>query len=146
MKSLFIYYSLSGNGDIVAKYLKEKDFEIRKIESLKKLPKRLFFQILAGGFRAGLKIKDKLSEYDKNIDAFDKIYIGTPVWNGQVSCPINRVLDDLDLSNKDVTLVLYSGSGKAPKIEKLVAKKYPNFKIINLQEPQKHQEQLTKLD
>ena len=117
MKSLFIYYSLSGNGDLIASYLKEKDFEIRKIESLKKMPKKFFFRVLAGGFRAGLKIKDKLQEYDKNIDCFDKIYIGSPVWNGLFACPINRVLNDLDLNNKDVTLVLYSGSGSAPKIE-----------------------------
>ena len=31
MKKLFIYYSLSGNGDYVADYLKNKNYDIIKI-------------------------------------------------------------------------------------------------------------------
>lgn len=34
MKKLFIYYSLTGNGDEVAKTLKEKGYEIRKVKNL----------------------------------------------------------------------------------------------------------------
>lgn len=35
MKKLFIYYSLTGNGDNVANYLKENGWEIRKVEPKK---------------------------------------------------------------------------------------------------------------
>ena len=31
MSNLFIYYSLTGNGDIVAKRFEEKGYEIRKV-------------------------------------------------------------------------------------------------------------------
>ena len=45
MKKVFIYYSHTGNGDFVADILKEKEFEIRKIDTEKKvLPNPFFFK------------------------------------------------------------------------------------------------------
>ena len=35
MKKLFIYYSLSGNGDFLAEHLKEKGYDLRKVEEKK---------------------------------------------------------------------------------------------------------------
>ena len=35
MNKLLFYYSLSGNGDLVASYLSEKGYEIRKTRSKK---------------------------------------------------------------------------------------------------------------
>ena len=43
MKKKFIYYSLTGNGDIVSDYLKEKGYDIRKVIPKHKLPKNFFF-------------------------------------------------------------------------------------------------------
>ena len=55
MKSLFIYYSYTGNGDFVADYLKEKDVEIRQVIREKKLPKSFFCGVMDGGFLAGIR-------------------------------------------------------------------------------------------
>ena len=33
MKKIFIYFSETGNGDVVADYLKDKGYEIRKVLS-----------------------------------------------------------------------------------------------------------------
>ena len=54
MSKLFIYYSFSGNGDAVAARLKEKGFEVRKVESEFKLSEKLFPQMMKGGFSAYL--------------------------------------------------------------------------------------------
>ena len=70
---------------------------------------------------------------------------GTPVWNGRVSCPVNTVLAETDLSGKDPVFVLYSGSGEAPKTEERIAKEYPNASIIHLKEPKSRREELDKL-
>ena len=32
MKKVFIYYSLTGNGDLVSKFYKEKGYDIKKIK------------------------------------------------------------------------------------------------------------------
>ncbi len=145
MSKLFIYYSLSGNGDAVAEKLREKGYEIRKVEPKKKPPKKFFFQILAGGFNAGRKYREPLKDYDADVSAFDEIVIGSPVWNGRLSCPINTALAETTLREKKVTFVLYSGSGEAPKAEKQIRNVLPDAAILHLQEPKKHPEMLDRL-
>ena len=46
LSRLFIYYSQSGNGDLVAETLSAKGYDIRKVLPLKKPPKAFFLQIL----------------------------------------------------------------------------------------------------
>lgn len=53
MNKLFIYYSNTGNGDFVAEILTEKEFDIRKIETIKKtLPNNFFFSMVVGGIQS----------------------------------------------------------------------------------------------
>ncbi len=145
MRRLFIYYSLSGNGDAVADKLKERGFEIRRVVPNKKPPKKFFLQILTGGFNAGRKYREPLMDYDADVSAFDEIAIGSPVWNGRLSCPINTVLAETDLKNKKVKIILYSGSGEAPKAEKQIGAILPDAAIVHLKEPKKNPESLEKL-
>lgn len=138
MKKIFIYYSLSGNGDKVSDYLYHKGYDIRKVIPKKPLPNNMFLRILTGGFLAGTNYKDELINFDSDISKYDKIVIGSPIWNGRLSTPINSVLDKIDLVGKEIVFVLYSGSGDAPKTNKLLGEKYPNIKIIHLKEPGKN--------
>lgn len=146
MNKLFIYYSLTGNGDVVANYLKDKGFEIRKVEMKKPLPKKFFFRVMSGGFLAGINAKSKLKEFDKDISKYDEVVIGSPIWNGRLSTPINTVLSELDLSKKKVSFVFYAGSGEGPKAVKKITKLYGEVKYTLLKEPQKYLEELKKLD
>ena len=144
MSKLFIYYSLSGNGDIISNELKEKGFDIRKVETKKKY-KNNFWGIFSGGFLAGFNHKAKLLNYDNNISNYDEIYIGSPIWNSKLSCPINTVLKNTNLENKNVTFILYSGSGEAKKAVKKINKLYPGSNIKILKEPKKYNEELKKI-
>ena len=146
MSKLFIYYSFSGNGDVVAETLKEKGFEIRKVESKLKLRNNFFLQIMKGGFLAGIGAKPKLINYDNNVDGYEEIYIGAPIWNDRLACPINTVLRDTNLKDKKLTFVLYSGSGKSKHADKKINKLYPDAKIIHLQQPKDKKEELDKLN
>ena len=138
MKKLFIYYSLSGNGDVVADYLKSKKIDIRKVIVKDRLPKSYFGQILTGGFLAGINYKAKLDNFDYNLNNYDEIIIGSPIWNGKLSCPINTVLDKIDFSNKNISFILWSGSGSVPKAEKKIKNLFNNVNIIILKEPKKN--------
>ena len=75
----------------------------------------------------------------------DRIIIGSPIWNGRFSSPINTVLSKLDLTNKEVTFLFYSGSGEGKHALKRVNKEYPNAKTLILKEPKKHKDELKKL-
>ena len=146
MKKLFIYYSYTGRGDIVAQKMQEKGYDIRKVETVKSLPKSFFWGMMVGGFQAGAKKKAALKEFDQDIFNYEEIVIGSPIWNGAFTPAINSVLSLLDLSNKKLSFVFYSGSGEGKKAVKRINKEYPNTPYIFLKDPKKYPEELNKLD
>ena len=144
MKKLFIYYSLTGNGDIVANYLKDKGYEIRKVYPKYKYPKNKILMILIGGYKASFNKKDELLNFNNDISNFDKIVIGSPIWNDRLSAPINEVISLLDLKDKDISFILYSASGKASHAKDKLKSLYGIDSII-LKEPKSNKEELNKL-
>lgn len=144
MKKIFIYYSMYGNGDLISDIYKEKGYDIRKVISKVNYPKKMFPLMMIGGFKALFKIKDKLVDFDNNIDNYDEIVIGTPIWFDRVSAPINSVLKVLNLSNKKVSFILWSASGNATKAVERISKEY-NTNITILKEPKKNKDELKKI-
>ena len=143
MKKLFIYYSLTGSGDIIADVLKEKGYDIRKVISKNKYPKNFFLLMMVGGFKATLNKRDKLLDFNSDISSYDEIVIGSPIWNDRLSSPINEVLNELDLSTKKVSFIFYSGSGNATKATEKV-KNIGN--VIILKNPKKYKDELKKME
>lgn len=146
MRGLFIYYSFSGNGDVVAKKMKELGFEVRKAESSFKLSRKFLPQMLKGGFSALIGQKPPLENYNCDISNFDTVCIGSPIWNGRLASPVNTVLEKTDLSGKKVVFILYSGSGFAKKAEEKIKKLYPDAVIIHLAQPKDNPDRLLKLE
>ena len=142
MKKLFIYYSLSGNGDMIAEEFKKHDYDICKVTEKKKMPKSFFWTVLKGGFLAGLKHKSDINDFEVDPCDYDEIVVGSPIWNGRFSCPINTVIEKLGLG-KNVSFVLYSGSGEGKNAAKFLEEN--GIRYIILQEPKKHYEELNKL-
>ena len=145
MKKLLIYYSLTGNGDLVAEFLKDS-FDVRKVTEKKKMPKKFFWMIMSGGFRASVGAKAKLVDYDNDVSSYDEIVIGSPIWNGRFPPVIKSVLLETDLKDKKVSFIFYSGSGEGKKAEEKVKKEFPNANIVFLKEPKKYPEQLKKVE
>lgn len=146
MSKLFIYFSLSGNGDVVADALAAKGYEVRKVVQKRGIKKPNFFGILSGGFQAGMGIKAKLLPYNTSLEGVDEVIVGSPIWNGRFSSPINRVLADMDFHNVKLSFVFYSGSGEAKKVSKTLTKLYPDAPYLCMKEPKSHPEELKKLD
>ena len=144
MKKLFIYYSLSENGDVVSEEFKKKGYEIRKVITKRKYPKSMFFRILIGGYKASFNKKDKLLDFDSDISNYKKIVIGSPIWNDRLSAPINSVISLLDLSDKDVSFVLYSASGNGEKAKEKIKKLFGVDAVV-LKEPKKYKGELEKI-
>ncbi len=145
MKKIFIYYSFSGNGDTVSNYLKRVGFNSYSIFTYDPLPKNKILSIIVGGFKASINYKDKIEEFGIDLNKYDKIVIGSPIWNSRLSSPINSLLNKIDLTGKNVTFVLYSGSGKDNKATELLKSKY-HSEVINLKEPKSNNDELIKLD
>ena len=146
MQKLFIYYSHTGNGDLVAKKMAERGYEVRKVIEKAKMPKSFFFMIMAGGFRAGLGLKGKLIGYDDDVEGYEEIVIGSPIWNGRFPPATNEILARTELTGKKVSFLLYSGSGEGKHAAKKIAKRYPEAKVLFLKEPKKYPDEFAKLD
>ena len=145
MKKIFIYHSETGNGDIVANYFKDKKYDVEKIK-VKSLPKSFVLQILTGGFKAGVGIKDKIGDLTNDINKYDEIVIGSPVWNDRLASPVRGLLSKYNLKDKKLKFVLYSGSGKASHAESFINKEYPKVKVIVLKQPKNNKDELSKLE
>lgn len=153
MKKVFIYYSYTGNGDIVSKKYMDNGYDVYKVTTKKRpIPNSFFFGMLIGGMLSGMNHKSKINEIDINLDEYDKIIIGSPIWNSKLACPTNAMLSQIEqkfnnkLANKDVSFVLYSGSGEGRGANKKIKELYPNAKITFLKEPKKYSENLDKLE
>ena len=146
MAKLFLYYSYTGNGDVVADVFKNKGYDLRKVETVKSLPKSFFWGMMVGGFQAAAKKKAKLKDFDSDISKYEEIVIGSPIWNGAIPPAINTVLALLNFSEKRVSFVFYSGSGEGKKAVKRLQKEYPGISYTFLKEPKKYPDELKKLD
>lgn len=145
MKKIFIYFSETGNGDVVADYLNDNGYEIRKVEAKKKLPKVMFFQMMVGGFQAATNKKPKLLDFDTNIDKYDEVVIGSPIWFDRLAAPTNTMLDKIDLSNKKLSFILYSGGGTNINGNKKINELFKDVKIIELKQPKNNIKELDKI-
>ena len=138
----FVYFSASGNGDFIANFLKEKGYEIVKVETLKPFGKVNFFRILKYGFRAGAQKKEKIKELNIELKEDDEVVIGSPIWNDRLSTPINTVLDKIEFNKETTKFIVYPAGDKAVKVvgqlEKLGFKNQP----IIYQYPLKNQEKI----
>ena len=140
MTKLFLYYSFTNNGEIIANLLKEEGIETYKVEPIKALPKNLFLSMMVGGFLSLIHHKPKLKELNIDLSKYDAVIIGSPIWNDRLSTPINSVLNSLSLKDKQLTFILYSGGGKCKKAIKFINKYYPSSKIVEIKEPKNNKD------
>ena len=80
MKRLVVYYSLSGNTEEAAKKIAEKSgADLLKLQTKKNMPKSFAAQIFVGGGQVMLNHIPELLPYEKDVDAYDEIILGSPI-------------------------------------------------------------------
>lgn len=103
MKSIIIYYSLTGTTQVVAYSLSEfLHTDIIEIEDLKK--RTGFTNRLTSGLDAIREIKTQTKPEKLDLSKYDLIYIGTPVWASKAAPAIITIIDKCDLRGKDIIL------------------------------------------
>lgn len=111
MKSLVVYYSWGGNTEVTAKVLaKERGADLLKLEEYKERKKGIGF--LTGCIQAIAGSKVKIKPINCNVDEYDTIFIGTPVWAGLNTPAINTFIDTYNLKYKRVYLFITMGDNK----------------------------------
>lgn len=139
MKVAVIYYSLEGNTELIAEMIaKETNAKIYRLEPLKEYPTKGFMKFFIGGGSVLFHRKPKLKEESFNLDAYDTLIIGSPIWAGTYAPPINTFLTSNQIKNKSIYLFASHGGGGAEKYySKMKERLHGNIvaDTIDFQEP-----------
>lgn len=129
MKRLVVYYSLSGNTEAAAeKIAKAAEADLLKVETVKEMPKAFVAQLLVGGGQVMMKYVPELKPLDKDINDYDEIILGSPIWNSKGVPAINAFLKDEKAAAKVKSLFFLSGGGEVRKGLEAITKQLPALK------------------
>ncbi|MBE6493979.1 MAG: hypothetical protein E7Z84_05160, partial [Methanosphaera stadtmanae] len=99
MRSIVIFYSHSGNTYTVAKEIKHAlNSHFREI--IDYTSNRSVFEYIFPTIFDSASIEP----YKIDIDYYDTIIIGTPVWFGSLTPAIKKFIDNMDFKNKNIIL------------------------------------------
>ena len=129
MKTVIVYYSMSGNTKYVADKIAEKiEADIIRIEPVKAYPDKGAKKFIWGGKTAVMGEKPALQPYEFSVEKYDSIILGTPVWASNFAPPIRTFINENpDIRKKKLSVfTCFSGGGADKAIEKM--KKYIGIK------------------
>ncbi len=129
MKIAIVYYSMSGNSELIAKAIAENlksihDVDTIRLEPTKAYPSEGAKKFIWGGKAAVMGEKPELKSYHFNEELYDVVIIGTPIWASNFAPPIRTFLNEHgNMKDKKIAAFMcYSGGGADKAMVKL--KKY----------------------
>ncbi len=121
MKQLIIYYSYEGNTKLIAEEMANATgSDLMMIRPLKEMKSKGFMKYVWGGKAAVMKQKPKLEPLTHNMEDYDRIIFGSPVWAGTFAPPFNTLFSDIKIKNRDVGVFCCHAGG--------MGKVFDNFK------------------
>lgn len=137
MKSMVIYFSRTGenynvgnitkgNTEVIAEYIKEFcDSDLFKCESLKPYSDNYQACVKEALYYKQNNVLPVLKKYLTDVNEYQCIFIGGPIYFGEYPYEVYAALDKLDLTNKIIKpFVTHEGSGLA-NVMKVLKTKYP---------------------
>jgi len=117
MRALIVYYSLEGNTRLIANAIAEHtDADVLELIPKKEYPTSGFAKYFAGGKSAILKEKPELEKYNANLDNYELIIFGSPIWAGTFAPPLRTFLTEHSgMSNKKIAAFACSSGGGTAK-------------------------------
>lgn len=129
MKTLIAYYSLEGNTKLIAERLaKELNADTLRIEPIKDIPSEGKKRLIYGGFRVAFKVYPKLKPINKDLQSYNRIILGTPIWAGAPAVAVSSFLKIDGVKEKISAVFTSSGSGNNEKCIEQFKKILPNMK------------------
>lgn len=111
-KTLVIYYSLTGRTRLVAKTIaKEITADVEEVRPVKHYPLRGAWLYVYGGMQALFSMTTPIDPLIVNLDDYDTLIIGSPVWAGKMAPPMRTFLNQAQLAGKKTAFFCTSGGG-----------------------------------
>ena len=129
MNRAVVYYSLSGNTKEAAVEIARKlGAKIFEIELLKPLPQNTVRQMLVGGMQSTFGRRPKIKGVPDNIDYYDEIILGMPVWAGMPASPVNTFIKNYGVADKIDAVFTFSGGADNDRCLAQLSKSLKNIK------------------
>ncbi len=113
MKTLIIFYSLEGNCQLIANEIKKHiQADVLRLIPVKDIKPNGFGKYLWGGRQAVTKIEPELKPYTVDLDLYDTIIIGTPVWAGTYAPALRTFFATNKIEGKKIALFACYAGGK----------------------------------
>lgn len=120
MKALVVYYSLEGStkraAELIAKELKA---DIEELQVLKSISKTGFMKFMWGGRQVVMKSKPQIKDIKVNLNDYDLIVIGTPVWAFSFTPAIRTFFSKYPIDNKLIALFSSHEGGPGKTIQNM---------------------------
>ena len=127
MKKAIIYYSYSGNTRKIIELIKDKisDADIYEIKPKVSYGSDYDYVVSLGQDEVNNNVLREIEDININLDDYDTIILGTPVWWYTFAPVVHTFLTKYDLTNKKVMPVITNGGWLGHTVEDI--KKYcPN--------------------
>jgi flavodoxin len=115
MKSLVVYYSLTGKTELVAQAIAEALnatlVEIKETKPRKPGP----FVYLTGGFAAFMNKGTKINPIDVDIKQYERIFIGSPIWADRPAPAINSFIYQMNFEGRSIIPFFTLGGNNAKR-------------------------------
>lgn len=134
MKMLVAYFSATGTIKQKAEHLaQEKGADLYEIEPKVKYTKEDldWMNAKARSSQEGKdeQIRPELKEEKLDLDGYDEIYLGFPIWWYRAPNIIYSFIEHNDLEGKTIHLFMTSGGSSITNAQKQLKKAYPNLNI-----------------
>ena len=129
MSKAVVYYSLSGNTKEAAIEIARKlGAKIFEIEPVKPLPQNTVRQMIVGGMQSTFGRKPQIKGVPDNIDYYDEIILGMPIWAGLPAAPVNTFIKKYGVADRINAVFTFSGGGDNDRCIAQLSKKLKNLK------------------
>ena len=144
MSTLVVYFSFDGNTKFIAEKIAETiNADIIELKTSKNYPTEGFAKYFWGGKSVIFGEKPKLTNDRIDLNRYDTILIGTPVWAGSYTPPIKSFIKQYKIQGKRIALFASHGGNGAEKCFAKLKEALPGNEFIGetaFVEPKKNPE------
>jgi flavodoxin len=122
LKTAVVYYSFDGNCALVAEALKNRlNADVFAIKTADEKKRTGLGKYIWGGRQVFQHAKPELKPLSVNIDAYDLIILGAPVWAGSPAPAMASFLSRTPLNGRKIAVFCCHAGGKGKALDKFKA-------------------------
>lgn len=111
-----IFYSLDGNTRHMAEIIRDEvDGDLIELRPTLKQDDEKAIKHIWGSTKVTLPEEPTLHSIEEDLDKYDLLYLGTPVWAGGIAPPVKRFLSEREFFRRDFA-VFASYSGRTGRV------------------------------